>query len=32
MMDLKSHFADAVSYWERKRVIYNGVMLGPGMA
>lgn len=25
-MELKSLFADAVSYWERKRIVYNGVL------
>ncbi len=25
-MDFRSRFADAVSYWERKRIIYNGVL------
>ena len=25
-MDLRSLFADAVCYWERKRIIYNGVL------
>ena len=25
-MEFKSLFADAVSYWERKRLIYNGVL------
>jgi hypothetical protein len=26
-MEFKSLFADAVSYWERKRIIYNGVLV-----
>ena len=26
MMDIKPHVADAVSYWERKRIVYNIVL------
>jgi hypothetical protein len=25
-MNIKSHFAEAVGYWERKRIVYNGVL------
>jgi hypothetical protein len=25
-MDIKPHITDAVSYWERKRITYNGVL------
>ena len=25
-MNIKPHVADAVSYWERKRILYNGVL------